>query len=1415
VPFNALGPMNYTQAALSNTGAYQVVAAANGGVYTSANSGSTWSQALTSPQVAASVNTVGGQLITPQLTGLAAATWTQNGVNWMSSVSSQLGGTPFSYYAFQNTNDGNIWISAGNYSSGVYNNTFSTTVLGIGAVFGEWLQIQSSVPLVITSYTFQVFNFVYFPKSYYIVGSSDGTTWYPVQSCVLATNPNTANNVKCSNDLLVNFNGTQTLTGNVSSAVTTTSYTTTTTPYTYFRIIVTGLFSTGIYAEIGEWYVNFATPPTPLYVAPSTALIANQSLSAITVMPQQRGLIGAATARWTTNGISWVASASSAADSTYYAYMAFDNFGGSGNGWVTGTTNYTTTPLSSGTSTTVLDGIGTVFGEWIQIQSSVPLVMSTYQLAFGGTPLTLLPRSFYIVGSVDGTNWYPLQSAVGAAVPGLNPFVLVDVPTIVNSTGTQIWGTSTLATMAYSTSTNAYTYFRMIVTSTFTTSTASNAVIGEWAINFTAYTPALLQSLAMSPTGTHMALTGADAVAPQLTGLTGGTGSSPVTTGWTANGVAWTSSASTAAGFNLQPWVAFNNFAATTTSPPSYSWASIGYAIGVSGYNPSGVYQGSASTTVLLSVGAVTGEWLQIQSSVPLVMSSYTFACGDFRNYPNNYFIVGSTDGTNWFPIQSVTTNTNPFTVGFTAASTYLTVSQAGTQLIQGNVSGSATCLVYNTTGNAFTYFRLIARSTFGGPNGNFELTEWYINFQSGPTFYSTDYGSSWTRALSAATLPNANVLATSGGGQYSLQASGQLVTVVSNIFAGYSTGNYTTPTFTPALSSAVSNAAVSATGQYMVLVTQGTTNNVYYSMNYGVSFTGITLGSAAMVSCAISADGSYITVSSATQVFTLNRNAQGFAVTIGSQAGLINQGQNVIAIGNQAGVTNQSAGSIILNTSGSVVNSYVPGFFVAPVASAGSSIAPYFSVLGYGSDSQVVQSSSLFIGANGNVGIGRTNPQAAFHVQGETLFTNPTVYNTAVAGWYIIGYWDCSAAQSVGAHLKLRITGCNGYDNSADSNQMGGETTIYLNNLNNFNTTTFANMDGFWKSEGGRPVITQAKAVQGGSRYQYYIYANVQSYTQHSITAETTQGTIWTSQFTFTTDPGANSLTVRVLTLSTVAVGTNVGIGTTTPIGQFSVALDGLGIYNPGFWTGSYALFGPGAGATNGSAVAITYNTTSLYGSLICLTAAVAWRDMYYSANQHVFYTAGSATERMRINTAGFVGIGTNPGYLLHLSTDSAAKPSTNTWTISSDERLKENIILADIDRCVEIIRAVPLKHYRWKDEVYTLEQVKDRSKLGWIAQDVEKIFPKAVNSNPFRYNQVYEDVVKEDGTTEKRLVSEDVIEDCRDLNADQLYAVMYGAIQKLISENDLYKTTNIAINEQFAALQARMDALEARLAS
>ena len=200
---------------------------------------------------------------------------------------------------------------------------------------------------------------------------------------------------------------------------------------------------------------------------------------------------------------------------------------------------------------------------------------------------------------------------------------------------------------------------------------------------------------------------------------------------------------------------------------------------------------------------------------------------------------------------------------------------------------------------------------------------------------------------------------------------------------------------------------------------------------------------------------------------------------------------------------------------------------------------------------------------------------------------------------------------------------------------------------------------------------------------------------------------------------------------------------------------------------------------------------------------------------NGTISATGGAGSPSLALNaTTGNVGIGTTtPTAQLELSTDSAKKPSTNTWTIASDQRLKTNITNADNDRCYEIIKQVPLKRYTWKSEVYSQEQVKDRSKLGWIAQDVEAVFPKAVGTNRFAYNQVFEDVVTleldsdgnaildENGAaktkTEKRLVSEDVIEDCKDLNSDQIYAAMYGTIQKLI--------------EKVEFLESKVSALEA----
>jgi hypothetical protein len=228
----------------------------------------------------------------------------------------------------------------------------------------------------------------------------------------------------------------------------------------------------------------------------------------------------------------------------------------------------------------------------------------------------------------------------------------------------------------------------------------------------------------------------------------------------------------------------------------------------------------------------------------------------------------------------------------------------------------------------------------------------------SNAPIYSTNYGSNWTQT--SFTGVTGSFVAISGNGQYCLTGSTTVAFLISNYLAGFSTSAYTQPTLT-GINANIVAASLSTTGQYMVIVTAGTTNNVYFSINYGATFTAITIGAAALVSCTMSYDGSYITVANATTVYTLNQNSNGYTVAVGANAGLTNQAINAIAIGNNAGTINQTANSIILNASGNALNSYAQGFYVAPIASALAGPSATYNMLAYGLDNQVVQSGITF----------------------------------------------------------------------------------------------------------------------------------------------------------------------------------------------------------------------------------------------------------------------------------------------------------------------------------------------------------------------------------------------------------------------------------------------------------------------
>ena len=299
---------------------------------------------------------------------------------------------------------------------------------------------------------------------------------------------------------------------------------------------------------------------------------------------------------------------------------------------------------------------------------------------------------------------------------------------------------------------------------------------------------------------------------------------------------------------------------------------------------------------------------------------------------------------------------------------------------------------------------------------------------------------------------------------------------------------------------------------------------------------------------------------------------------------------------------------------------------------------------------------------------------------------------------------------------------------------------------------------------------------------------------------------------------PGADTLALVTGGTNRVHVtsGGLVGIGTTTVDANSQLHIVGSS-YQP-LYVNTTAAGGGGALFFRSGTQALVVGTA---GSSWLTGSSTA--DGLIRSEANLIFATGGNNQRAQIDSSGrlLVGVIASPAYQLQVSTDSAGKPSSALWTIVSDERIKEDIELADLDLCYEAIKGIPLKRYKWRDDIYTAEQVTDRRKLGWIAQDVEAIFPKAVGTHEFKYNQVFvetiipavEEELDADGNVitpaqperiEKgKLISEDVIEDCRDLDSDQLYAAMYGAIQKLMVKVETLEASN-------ADLLARLSALE-----
>jgi len=174
-------------------------------------------------------------------------------------------------------------------------------------------------------------------------------------------------------------------------------------------------------------------------------------------------------------------------------------------------------------------------------------------------------------------------------------------------------------------------------------------------------------------------------------------------------------------------------------------------------------------------------------------------------------------------------------------------------------------------------------------------------------------------------------------------------------------------------------------------------------------------------------------------------------------------------------------------------------------------------------------------------------------------------------------------------------------------------------------------------------------------------------------------------------------------------------GIGLTAPVNKLEI----IGTNAPAATSGSAAngamrLYGTGSGVGLDSGI---------NGA-----GAAAWLQVRDYSNYATNFS-------LLLNpNGGNVGIGlTSSAYQLQLGTDSAAKPSTNTWTIASDARIKTET--GEYTKGLDAVLALRPVTYRYNGKAGMVDDGED--KISIIAQEAINAFPECVGSYMTKLNE------------------------------------------------------------------------------
>jgi len=168
-------------------------------------------------------------------------------------------------------------------------------------------------------------------------------------------------------------------------------------------------------------------------------------------------------------------------------------------------------------------------------------------------------------------------------------------------------------------------------------------------------------------------------------------------------------------------------------------------------------------------------------------------------------------------------------------------------------------------------------------------------------------------------------------------------------------------------------------------------------------------------------------------------------------------------------------------------------------------------------------------------------------------------------------------------------------------------------------------------------------------------------------------------------------------------------------------------------------------------------YGITGVFGNAISINNPTPLFNLDVNGNARISsLTIG--------DTAAGAFTSTNTTFQLAVfGTNGPARVGGTTWTQISDRRLKEKIVDADLDRCYEDIKALPLRRFTYTSSFFNTIALPDRNVLGFIAQEVKELHPKAITVA--------------DGFG---------VSDLNWLNIDQMNMSLYGAVKRMMQTNE-----------------------------